>query len=371
MSQSTKLLDRYALHISVPWEKQTLQQRKAAKKIPEIFQTLNQRVADLITQVSSSAETKLSSVRLMGRPRDQINGDLGSHIVTWGEGEASSVRAVVSPFDLEDAKVAAGVTASHIVRIEICRDKFGWYSGGATAHAVVRTTEAQWPQVIEDILLDISMFHSFPDRHQAKDVARSVASGTFDFSKSSFVASLKKDSCYGPIVSMPRYLAISSFCRYGAQLETGEYVHRWTSFLLSLKNAEPGQVRAEGGETGLAASSLKTTSQEAIANIEAKALTYDDWMGVVEDILRRHRKGPQISAKKLRRLIVGLPRGSYLLLRTERKPRRTIAVTQLSFLFGPGLWKTGKMKVVKTGNLRQYKAFNPYISILRFEVPGR
>jgi hypothetical protein len=372
LAERAKSENRYALHIDIPWSQQTSQQRKIADKLPSIFEGINRRVADLTIQLSIPAEKTLTTIRLFDRPGDFFDGDLAEHLVKWGDTHASDVRAIVSGFDIEDNRKLDNVEPSHLVQVVIANDRLGWHEGGSMAHSIVRTTEKLWPTLIEDIFLDICMFQSFPDRKQKQTIEREKKNHLFAQKKVDYVKSLNRDSTYGPIIGNPRYLAISSFYRYGQQLDIEPYVQSWTTFLTSL-DSRP-EVKSRGAAASIHNSLIirsLTSADELVATgqIAGESANELSKSKIVTDIVQRHLKGPQINARKLGKLIEGLPKGSYFLIRTETKPRLQKAEISLSSLFGPGIWKTGKMRIMPIGDLPKYKAYDPYISIFRFEVP--
>jgi hypothetical protein len=360
----TLSIDRWAIYVDIPWKDQTPWQRRASNRLPRAFETINQNVVKLALKLSTEAERSISPARIFGRSRERNDNDgLADYVVRVGGSDAGMVRVFVSPLDIYDKNSSQHPRGlSHLLKIDVLSSAAagqrsshseltveGWYAGGKLADALLRTSCDKWPLAIEDVLLDICMFHCFLDGRQRQ----AIQGATLSAHKVSYVRTLGVSTYYGPILEYPRYIPLASICRGRLGFDVTQYIQHWPTLLTfpiatSVPRIPPSP--APVGTVGPAHPPDRTTI-------------------IVNGILQRHTKGPQISARSLRRLLDQLDSGVYYLLRAEKRPKSRKERLRLAWLFNSASWKTGRLKVVKAVDRSRYMRLHPYISVLRFEVP--
>ena len=126
------------------------------------------------------------------------------------------------------------------------------------------------------------------------------------------------------------YVSFASFCRKGSELEINykEYVKIWEEFIDRLRK------------------------KNAISSVRS-----------ARDIINSHPQKGQLSEKKLARLLRDLPSGQYILVRTEKKPKKKRQRLVVENRFGMKKWKTGRMKIVPMKYRYTYQKLRPYVSL--------
>ncbi len=366
-SAATVRLDRWMLFVSLPLTQDGLEGKRAAnRRVANAQDQINKDLVRLAQEITIKADKPIKPARVLLLPGRTREGHIADYLSEHPSEMACMIRAFISVGTVPDDRPSTISGLSHLVQIEIepNQQRRGWYAGGSVAQAVVRASEEDWPLVVEDVLLDVCMSRCYPN----PPLNLAIASHDLSTRKVAHVAALGKPSFYGRLHEEPRYVSLASFSRGGSVAFDAEaYVALWASMLADKADASRVFQREELAQP--APIKFIVPGQKIRDSIPAKEQSAEIVQSVVADILQQHKKGNQISRRKLASLIRVLKPGSYFLMRAEKKPRRKLAAIQLSYFLGKGRWKTGRLAVFEARDLQRYWPYQPYISIYRFEVP--
>ena len=363
-SEAAFPLDRWCLFISFPQPQRAAEERKLAnRRVAAAEDRINKDLAKIAQEIAVNADRPIRPARVLLLLGRAMEGHVADYLSQHPTEKASMVRAFVCLGRIPDERAIALSGLSHLVQVEIDprRDRCGWYPGGAVAQAVVRAAEEEWPLVVEDVLLDISMSRCMPGPKMVSD----IDGQQFSKRKVRHAIALSKASYYGHVYGEPQYISLASFARNGSAFNSAGYVQLWKAMLGSDEPATSTSGRPQVGPPA----KILVPGQRHPAPLNERELSREIIRSVVDNILLGHTKRGQMSRKRLTTLVSKLTPGAYFLLRADRKPRRKLAVLQLSYFFGRGLWKTGKLAVFEDRDLERYWPYQPYVSIYRFEVP--
>jgi hypothetical protein len=229
-SEAAVPLDRWCLFITFPQRQSTAEERRLAnRRVAAAEDRINKDLARIAQEIAVNADRPIKPIRallLLGRAMD---GDLADYLSQHPNEKACMVRAFVSLERIPDERAIALRGLSHLVQVEIEPriNRRGWCPGGAIAHAVVRTTEEEWPLVVEDVLLDVSMSRCMP----GPEIPSDIEGREFSKRKVRHAVALGKASYYGPIHGEPEYISLASFSRNGSAFDSAGYVKLWKTML--------------------------------------------------------------------------------------------------------------------------------------------
>lgn len=227
---------------------------------------------------------------------------------------------------------------SHTIEIYV-NDEPGFKPNDLTAcdlKAVISNVN-QINAIIEDVVLDIQMFHYYNFENKFNNIQYKKE---FSKLKREFcIMKKKRIKCGYWLNDDANYYALSSFCRnddYSMDYET--YCDLWNEFynyLLSKK--------------------YNLFSQETKT--------------IVDRILNEHKQGKQISAKKLYRLVEPLEEGEYILIRLNRKPKKKKVMKEINALLNSSKVKVGTIHVVPIKYKYVYQKYSKLLSMFYFVKP--
>jgi hypothetical protein len=364
-SEASAAFDRWCLFITFPQRQNTIEEKRLAnRRIAAAEDRINKDLARIAQDIALNADRPIKPVRVLLLLGKGADGHVADYMSQHPNEKACMVRAFVSLEPVPDERAIALSGLSHLVQVEIepRANRRGWHPGGAIAQAVVHTTEEEWPLVVEDVLLDVSMARCMPGPVIASD----IEGQEFSKRKVQYAESLGKPTYYGPIHRTPQYISLASFARSGTAFDCYGYVKHWQAMVSSER---PPTTSTSARPSVGPPAKIFVPGQRVELPLDHVTLPRETIRGVVDNILAFHTKRGQLSRSRLTKLVAQLKPGAYFLLRAERKPRRKLAALQLSYFFGRGIWKTGRLAVFEGRDLKRYWPYQPYVSIYRFEVP--
>lgn len=240
--------------------------------------------------------------------------------------EVNEIRALNVSEDLIEAK-----DISHLICITLNDQNTARISSLVNETYCVNENDVE--DVIRDILLDIAAFHSWDiEETQFKNL---LCRRDISARKSEYARSRGLKSRYKPDGDFGRYFSFASAC-YDAddKFDIQRFNEIWEDFMKSILIESPE----------LAASRKKDT---------------------LADQLKYYSKKKNVSIKRLESMFENLQNGSYILLRTEKEPKKNPRCRrQLMTFFGMSAgWKTGKLKFVKMEEYHDVVRWYPYVSL--------
>lgn len=189
--------------------------------------------------------------------------------------------------------------------------------------------------MLEDVVLDIQMFHFYNFENQFVSIADKRK---FSKLKREFCEKNNKKICCDYLLNDDAsYCSFASFCRNdNYTLDYKIYCDFWHDFkeYLSYK----------------------------------KGILYeDDTNAIVDKILSEYAHSKQISRRKLYHLIEPLKKGNYILVRLDRKPKKKKTRKCISSLFNGTKIKVGAINVVPMKYKYVYRKYKKMISMFYFD----
>lgn len=218
---------------------------------------------------------------------------------------------------------------SHVISIEIADSEIKADNGNYSMRLVTNSRNVII-QIIEDVLLDIFVFNvaGLEDKYKKLSQKRAFSKLKVDFCKGHQIV-----SNVDQYVDYKNYCSFASFCRAeDGSLDIVGYVKMWDDFINELE----------------------------------KEIPHIDNKDVVKEILKQHKKGGQISERRLLAMLSEKPHGRYVLVRVDKKPT-TYQAQRLKSLF-PGVVKIGKFKIIKQYKRYSYLKFHDCISLYSFDL---
>lgn len=202
---------------------------------------------------------------------------------------------------------------------------------------VVVNSSEQVLAIIEDVILDIQMFHFY---NLDSVFTTIVEKRLFSEIKKKFCDS--RNSCYN-LINEDRYCSLASYCRdENLSLNYEEYCKLWDEFYKQI-----------------------TTHPNDTPNV----LSIDE---LVDYIISNHEQGQQISPRKLRTLIKKecVNNGMYTLIRWSKRPKTRKEAYKIKVLL-KGRWvHIGKIIIVPTSKRYFYQSSEEYFSLFDFYYFG-
>lgn len=226
--------------------------------------------------------------------------------------------------------------ASHALQVSLGSDKRkNWVSAESDFSAkVFIDDESELMMLIEDVVLDIQMFYFY---HYEKKYEDCSERRKFSKKKVFFLLERGEGSYLGEVKDT-EYISFASFCREGENYEINydKYISMWEDFY----------------------------NKENEEKINEK-----DVLGV-ESLLLAHPRYGQLSVSKIEKILNKLPYGEYLLVRTEKRPKKQKNCRVIKSRFGMKKWKTGRIKIVPARYYFTYHKMIPYVSIYEIHWKG-
>lgn len=229
----------------------------------------------------------------------------------------------------------AGET-SHALQVSLGNNKRkNWVSAESDFSAkVFIDDENKLIMLIEDVVLDIQMFYFY---HYEKQYDNYLERREFSKKKVLFLTDRGESSYLGEVKDT-EYISFASFCRDGENFEINydKYLSMWEDF----HHRE-----------------------------NANKLSEKDIIGV-DNLLLSHPKYGQLSIAKIEKILNKLPYGEYLLVRTEKRPKKQRYSQVIKSRFGMKKWKNGRVKIVPAKYYFTYHKMIPYVSIYEIHWKG-
>lgn len=176
----------------------------------------------------------LTQVEVFQVSRSADNPDIAHWFGQQGPHEPKRLRAGLYAAEISDsgsphARESLGV--SHLVGIEAGDDGHGWLPGRGYTSCVVRCREEQVSDVVHDVMLDIAMFHSWPQLRELVPGPRSAAA--FSESKVAFARKQGLRPYFGDLSAEAgvAYVSLASTARGDDGIDFRAYEDTWRSFL--------------------------------------------------------------------------------------------------------------------------------------------
>lgn len=181
-------------------------------------------------------------------------------------------------------------------------------------------------ELIRNVIFDIQLYYWF-----AMDIkyGHIVSKERFSLEKKEFC----EEKGLLNTTSNVRYVSLAMFAYDDGKFNYSIYVGLWEEFDKYLKNKYGKQVDK-----------------------------IDDCKDLACEILKRHPKGKQISARALTSQISEESK-SFIVVRTEKKPKQKNVRKIISGMFGCKKWKTGIVKVRRFEDRFLYMKYFPYVSV--------
>lgn len=184
-------------------------------------------------------------------------------------------------------------------------------------------------ELIEDVLLDISMFHTYikPRLHNIDIQVRKK------FSAFKIEHALLNDlkSSIWKIEGNSSYVSLASTCRSSNKFDFHKYVNIWQNL------AQKYEVTHSG----------------------------NTYFPTILEQLRNHNKFMQLPIRRLLKEIEKLAPGTYFLIRTEHKPDNGNTRKAVLSYFKGSKWYVGKVKILNENKYEKLKDYSSAISIFK------
>lgn len=348
-NDDTRTLSRTIICILIPNDRAGHRKQKQQSGINDAKERANDLIEDSIKNLSNLTDQILPSVnfQIPNFYRDNASMIDGIKEVFAG---ASSTRGCILQVEVEDresADVRRELGISHFVAIQIGNSDSGWWNSDGISSVRIRTTVNKLPLLIHDIAMDIAMFHSLP---YLKETYGSSIEQRIDFSKrkAAFVIKKSKDTLYGPIHDRELgYLSLATSARTRSGFSPQEYVKLWHEFVDDLLQAVP-----------------ETAVPPIPGAPSAEGLSLDP----IDQILKFHHQGGQLSRRKLTKHLDQLAPGTYLLLLSRKRPSTIKARRKVAALFGKKRYRQGLWIIVPFSEYRSNQNYLPFVSFFKFTV---
>lgn len=334
-------LRRRVLVIQPPTESLTSTDKKTIRQIQQSLEGINPDLSVLINRLAEVTNYPVPEVSVEILRTEGDNPDLSAYFIS-DDPFVSNTRACVCLVDLSDPpssqQLRSHLHASHLVVAKLSSTHQGWFEDSANTVTVVNTVIHKLSRLIEDIMLDIAMFHSwsFVSDFYGTTLEQKQAFSTL---KCAYAIAHPNSSYYGPIRSPNlSYFPLAALCRHRTDFDLIRYETIWAELL-----------------------------QPRIL-LDASSSPHKSLDHALNHILKHHPKAGQIQLKALRRAITPLPPGSYVLLTTQSRPHRTRVSKTLELMFSLSSWRTNRIKVVPFTEWSQYARYFPWISLFKFTV---
>jgi len=370
-SQS-KTIERVVVFLRLPSQSVPREDEERFERALEHFEQFQRRLNTQIDALQQLWDRPLLRVSVIWEKRLSHERDLNAHILGAPKGIrpvvlGGTARALVSLLQLHDGPAPAGaeLLQSHLVAVIIDgkTEDINWRKAIGVTSAIVEASIDNYLWALEDILLDVVIFNSWPPI--VASLTTAAQKQEFSRRKVAFIDSRVSDL---PVhlndIRDVQYVSFATVCRTNERLDLPSYVQIWRDFLSSFGAGDPPQPPPTPAAPTLMRRSevrVTETSQKGVGSASKEAVRL-----AVDYILAKHRKAGQISRRRLSKLIRTLPPGNYLLLRAESKPRLKQLQSAVNGVFSAGRWRTGRLHVVPAADQPRFQVYRRYISMFRF-----
>ena len=198
--------------------------------------------------------------------------------------------------------------------------------GSSCATVYVSSSLDKAFKIIEDVMLDISMYNTLIAPHNDFSIE---AKRAFSQVKIDFVRKMKLESEDWNTNKNKGYVAIAGYFWNNENFNYKEYVNCW----LKIKEELLG----------------KEYMQSLIPSLESQLRRYTDW--------------GELPYKSIEKKFQHLPTGEYVLARIFKIPKRKITKQSLLSIFGGKVIKRGKIKIVEKQNVSIFVKHKEYVKL--------
>lgn len=226
---------------------------------------------------------------------------------------------------------------SHLISIVPGGNKTVWKEGRHPCNIMVHLPLQKVSVLLHDILLDIAMFHSFPNL--SMNYVKTLENQE-EFAKLKFQYAKQKNlnNYFGKLPENESgYLSFASLCRSTSGINFNNYIKLWNDFICSL---------------------AITDTEQHILDKSTKE--------IVEDIKNNHKYGKQFSLKKLEKEIDSLTSGTYALISTDVRPKRKTDRKKISALMGSPNWRNNRWRIKPFPEIHWYLRYCPFLAFYKF-----
>jgi hypothetical protein len=228
---------------------------------------------------------------------------------------------------------------SHLVEISFSKKptENGWFSAKspACAHAICSLNEVY--ALMIDIALDISVFHSLPLLKDSYDT--NARRQILSCEKVQFARDRQLNASHlGIRDTKVGFITFASFARRSSDpldVDFRRYFEFWEEFIKDRVLVE-----------------------------------YKHIIDVVRYICTVHKKGGQLSQRRLYSLIEGLEDGLYVLIRSSKKPGTEKKKQTLLAMLEKTKWRSGHIKIVSYKDVNPFLRYWPHVECFTFPVRG-
>lgn len=228
---------------------------------------------------------------------------------------------------------------SHLLSISELQAAPGWRRDPVGTSATLKANRSLQSDAIVDLLLDISLFHSFP-LFSAMSDARARAEVSKN--KVKFAISRGLSTYFGPIdPEVPDYVSFASCVRRGTHFTRDDLRsinQLWIDFI-----------------------------EHSYSGDWAKPFN-SDRQSLASHILKHNKRGGQISPTRLSRLLKALEPGPYILVLAASEPNNRKTSSKLQGLLGRSSWKSNYVTIFPHSHHSKFTEFYSSVQIFSFQV---
>lgn len=314
---------------------------KSTDKIVTKFYSLNRDVKKMLEKSIDSIwlDENKHAVRDIKYEVFFRDGDKTDLEVYLPERNKEKTRAILDFVKINecDKDVLEKNNISHLVTVKPGASKATWEKGSHPCHAIVSLPVRMVSELLHDILLDIAMFHSYPEL-SINFTTKIENQSKFVKMKFDFLQRKQLTNYFGALPDAEcGYVNFASACRTNEGVGYNKYINLWNEFIYSI---------VSGNKTN----SKEITSEKAI----------------LDDIVRNHKYGKQFSVKKLEAEISSLDPGIYALISTDVRPNRKEDRKKVSALMGSPNWRNNRWRIKPFSEISWYLKYCPFLAFYKF-----
>ena len=322
----------------------TKQEDQLVRNIQSLLTNLPNKVKRMIEDLSFELDYSIPKVPFTCSKLRRPDGEL-LDIIKNENSQGLRVLINIKPAmdGLSVGTVLSENDISHLVGIELNISDIGWKKSGNLLNTTVRTEPKNIESLLQDITLDISMYHGWLDNYCVGELDYSQRK---NFSKDKVIFALNNgynDTCYGPLNEDSEYVSFASLSREGVNKEISYYKYKgiWESFLEYYYEKNERLECVESASTDTILSNLK----------------------------KYHKFYGSLKKSKIQKDLSMLPEGknkSYYLLTTLRRPNAKKVRKGLGQIFNRSDWHPHLSKIIEEEELYMYTHWAPYLLLFKF-----
>lgn len=329
------------------------QYTQSEERLSELPLLIIHRVNDSITETTRMINERISatipSLRLLIR---KVPGSMRSKDVLIDD-ESVVRKAIVRIFLYPDEKCEADIYSensimdkfdiSHLVTIKLSNNVGKWSNSVDSNGVDIAVTQKDMELLLHDIMIDIAMFYgcrSIADIYGNDLESKKLFSAT----KVEFAVANGLINHYGQYPIDLSYIPLSSFCRDRScptEFKRDRLEELWLNLI------EFVQLKQQSSD-------MTPESNKILSPIEY--------------IFNCHRHKGELSRKRLGRDVRNLEKGVYLLMTTNKRPKRKDVRNNILNVLGRKMWRSRMHKIIRFEDYVKYRQYFPFFTFFKFEV---